>query len=132
MQEKFHCSILGFLFGFYLDIVNGRLVGTTAILLCLIGFFAEYMYKNTSNDNKVTIILLVLASTFAFEAISYIFSIWRLNVSLEIFGFVKILFIEIVYNVILTIIFYPIIQKSNNFLSGIFKNKNLSNKIFMV
>lgn len=132
MLEKFHGSILGFLFGFYIDIVNGRLVGATAILLCLIGFFAEYMYKNTSNDNKVTIILLALANTFIFEVIAYIFSIWRLNVSLEIFSFVKILFIETVYNVILTIILYPIIQKSNDFLSEIFKNKNSSNKIFMI
>ena len=123
---------LGFLFGLYIDIINGRLVGISAILLCLIGFFAEYMYKNISNDNKVTMILIVAFNTVFFETIGYIISMWRLSVTGEFFEFIKILGIETFYNIIITIIIYPIIQKTSIWLLDVFKNKNLTNKIFMV
>ena len=129
---KWNGLVLGLLFGFYIDIVNGRLVGISAILLGLIGFFAEYMYKNISNDNKVTIILIVVVNTFLFEFLSYMFSIWKLSVTAEFLEFAKILAIEIFYNALITIIFYPIIQKSNTLLTDVYKNKSMVNKIFMV
>ena len=121
---------LGFLFGLYIDILNGRLVGISAILLCLIGFLAEYLYKNISNENKVTIMILVAFSTFLFEGLEYLFYIWKLGGTLEPFSFIKILFIEILYNVLLTIILYPLIQKEGNLLVDTFKNK--LNKVFVI
>ena len=120
----------GFLFGFYIDILNGRVVGISAILLCLIGFLAEYIYKNISNENKFTMMLLVALSTFLFESLEYIFYIWKLGASLELFSFIKILFIEVLYNVILTIMLYPLIQKGGNILVDTFKNK--LNKVFVL
>lgn len=129
---KWNGAILGFLFGFYIDIVNGRMVGVSAILFGLIGFFAEYMYKNTSNDNKVTMILIVVLNTILYETFGYLISIWKLSVTGEVFSFIKILGIEIFYNIIITIIVYPIIQKVSVTLLNIFKNKNITNKIFMV
>lgn len=123
---------LGFLFGFYIDIMDGRLVGMSAIILCLVGFFAEFMYKNISNDNKATMILIVAVNTVFYELLCYIVSIWRLNVAIEIFSFIKILSIETFYNIFIIIIIYPIIQKSSIWLSNVFKNKNLTNKIFMI
>lgn len=123
---------LGFLFGFYIDIMNGKLVGISAIILCLVGFLAEFVYKNISNDNKATLILIVAVNTVLFELFCYIVSIWRLGVSMEIFSFIRILLIETFYNILIIIITYPIIQKSSIWMSNIFKNKNFTNKIFMV
>ena len=130
MQEKNGGMGFGFLFGFYIDILNGRVVGISAILLCLIGFLAEYIYKNISNENKFTMMLLVALSTFLFESLEYIFYIWKLGASLELFSFIKILFIEVLYNVILTIMLYPLIQKGGNILVDTFKNK--LNKVFVL
>lgn len=120
----------GFLFGFYIDILNGRIVGISAILLCLIGFFAEDIYKTISNENKFTMMLLVGLSTFLFESLEYIFYIWKLGVTPEVFSFGKILFIEVLYNVLLTIILYPLMQKGGNILVDTFKNK--LNKVFVL
>ena len=90
------------------------------------------MYKNTSNDNKVTMILIVVLNTILYETFGYLISIWKLSVTGEAFSFIKILGIEIFYNIIITIIVYPIIQKVSVTLLNIFKNKNITNKIFMV
>ena len=130
MQVKNGGMSLGFLFGFYIDILNGRIVGISAILLCLIGFLAEYVDKNISNENKVTMIAIVALGTFLFEGLQYLFYIWKLGVTLELFSFIKILFIEILYNIIITIILYPLIQKGSNILSNIFKNK--LSKVFVI
>lgn len=130
MQEKNGGMFLGFLFGFYIDILNGRIVGISAILFCLIVFLAEYVYKNISNENKATMMLLVASSTLLFESLEYVFYIWKLGVTLELVSFAKILVIEILYNVIITIILYPLIQKGSNILYDIFKNK--LSKVFVL
>ena len=130
MQEKNGGMFLGFLFGFYIDILNGRIVGISAILFCLIVFLAEYVYKNISNENKATMMLLVASSTLLFESLEYVFYIWKLGVTLELVSFTKILVIEILYNVIITIILYPLIQKGSNILYDIFKNK--LSKVFVL
>lgn len=116
-------AISGFLCGLYIDIINGRFVGISAIMLALIGFLAEYMNKNVSTDNKITIILIVIANTLAYEVAYYIGSIWKLSVSLEMIPFMKILCIEVFYNVMLTIILYPSIQKLGIYLFETFNNK---------
>lgn len=130
MREKNGGMFLGFLFGFYIDILNGRIVGISAILFCLIVFLAEYVYKNISNENKATMMLLVASSTLLFESLEYVFYIWKLGVTLELVSFAKILVIEILYNVIITIILYPLIQKGSNILYDIFKNK--LSKVFVL
>ena len=130
MQEKNGGIGFGFLFGFYIDILNGRVVGISAILFCLIVFLAEYVYKNISNENKATMMLLVASSTLLFESLGYVFYIWKLGVTLELVSFAKILVIEILYNVIITIILYPLIQKGSNILYDIFKNK--LSKVFVL
>lgn len=130
MQEKNGGIGFGFLFGFYIDILNGRVVGISAILFCLIVFLAEYVYKNISNENKATMMLLVASSTLLFESLGYVFYIWKLGVTLELVSFTKILVIEILYNVIITIILYPLIQKGSNVLYDIFKNK--LSKVFVL
>lgn len=130
MQEKNGGMGFSFLFGFYIDILNGRVVGISAILFCLIVFLAEYVYKNISNENKVTMMLIVASSTLLFESLEYVFYIWKLGVTLELVSFAKILVIEILYNVIITIILYPLIQKGSNILYDIFKNK--LSKVFVL
>ena len=77
-------------------------------------------------------ILIVVLNTILYETFGYLISIWKLSVTGEAFSFIKILGIEIFYNIIITIIVYPIIQKVSVTLLNIFKNKNITNKIFMV
>lgn len=125
MQEKFHGGVCGFLFGMYLDIINGKVIGISAVCLCIVGFFSEFINKNISNDNKFTIILMIAVNTFVYEFLAYIFSIWKLSVNPEFLAFFKTIIVEILFNSVLIIILYPIIQIFRDFLNNIFENKKM-------
>ncbi len=122
--------VLGIIFGFYLDVVVGRQIGISGIMLGLIGLAGEYLDKNFSKESRITIILMIISSTVVFEVGSYMFSLITLPVTVEIFGFLKILLIETLYNVIVTIIIYPIIQKLGHLLEETFKTRNILTRYF--
>ncbi len=122
--------VLGIIFGFYLDIVIGRRIGVSGIMLGIIGLAGEYLDKNFSKESRITIILMIICSTIIFEVGTYIFSLITLPVTVEILGFLKILFIETLYNVIITIIIYPIIQKLGHILEETFKTRNILTRYF--
>lgn len=122
--------IFGIIFGVYLDVVIGRQLGVSGIMLGLIGLAGEHLDKNFSKESKITIILMIMGSTIVYEVGSYIFSIVTLDITAEILSFIKILTIEILYNVIITIIIYPIIQKLGHSLEEIFKTRNILTRYF--
>lgn len=117
--------ILGILFGLYIDFLTGMSVGTTAFLLGIIGLVAEYLDKSFSKDSRITIIIMVSVATIIYEIVYYIFKVFRWGIRFEIISFIKILLLEILFNIILTIILYPIIQIVGNKLEDIFKNKKV-------
>lgn len=122
--------IFGILLGFYIDIVIGRRVGITAIILGLIGLIGEILDKNFSKESRVTIMLMMAGSTVIFELGSYIFNVITLDMNLEIVSFIKILLIEVIYNIIIVIIIYPLIQKLGHLLEEVFKTKNILTRYF--
>ena len=123
-------SILGIVFGLFLDIVLGNSGFITAIILGIIGLIAEYLEKNFSKDSRITLILIIASGTAFYEIIFYTFKILTTSASLEILNFIKILSIEIVFNILITIIVHPVIQKVGNKLESLFKNKNIMLKYF--
>jgi hypothetical protein len=66
-----------------------------------------------------------MASTAVYEILQYFINIVGSNITMEIIPFIKILLIEMVFNAILTIILYPIIQKVGFYIEGEFKEKNI-------
>lgn len=90
-------------------------------MFCVIGFLATYFDKKVSKDSKITILLMVAGSTILFETVVYIYSCVVYLVPMQIIGFIKILFIEVLFNVLLTIILYPIIKKTGYFFESSFK-----------
>ena len=121
---------LGIILGIYLDVLTSKQVGISAIAFALIGFLGGYLDKNFSKDSKITILLMVTGSTIIFETISYIYSCARYNVSAQILGFIRILLIEIIFNVLLTIIIYPLIKSTGSFLEDTFKKKKFLTRYF--
>lgn len=122
--------ILGLILGFYIDIVIGRQIGITGIMLGIIGLIGEYLDKNFSKESRVTIMLMMAGCTIIFEVGCYIFSIITLGINLEIISFAKILLTEVMYNLIIVIIIYPIIMKMGQILEDIFKIKNILTRYF--
>ena len=68
-------TIMGFLFGVYIDILIGKSIGFSGIILMAIGFIGGYLDKTFSKDSKLTIILIVIGSTIFFELITYIYNV---------------------------------------------------------
>lgn len=116
---------LGVIFGIYLDIVLGNSTFISGALLGLIGLIAEYLEKSFSKDSRITIILIITVGTALFETAFYVFKIITTGASLEFLQFIKILAIEIIFNILITIILYPFIQKMGNILEKLFKNVTL-------
>lgn len=123
-------TIMGFIFGIYLDILTGKSIGFSGIVLMGIGFMGGYLDKTFSKDSKLTIILTVIGSTIVFELLTYIYNVLKFGTLFEFITFSKILFVELVFNTLLTIIIYPIIQKLGYKLENIFKENKILTRYF--
>lgn len=122
--------IFGVLFGIYIDLVIGKTIGITGILLGLIGFIGELLSKNFSKDSRFTIMLMVMFATAVFEVLLYVYNIIKYGLIIEPISFIKILIIEVLFNAILTIIFYPIIKKLGYKLENIYEEKVMITRFF--
>lgn len=99
-------------------------------MFVMIVILADIYDKNFSKDNRITIMIIVLSTTIIYELGMYILNVFKLSISLELISFIKILIIECIYNILLTIIIYPIIQKLGDLLEEIFKEQKILTKYF--
>ena len=102
-------------------VVNGKIFGQVALMLGIVGLLGEYLDKSFSKESRITLMLMVASTTIIYEVGIYIINIIKLNASIELALFLKILAIETIYNTIITIIMYPIIQRLGEKLESTFK-----------
>ena len=86
--------------------------------------------KNFSKDSRMTIMLMVAGITASYEIIIYFLNYFILNGNLEILEFLKILLIEIIYNIIITIIIYPLIKKFGYYIENEYKGNKILTRYF--
>ncbi len=120
----------GVVSGIVLDSIFGKTIGITAIMLCIIGYLGAYFDKNFSKENKLTIILMVAGATLIYELGSYFISSLILEFEREFGMFFKIVIIEMIYNILLTIILYPLIHKFGYSIDRTFKKNNILTRYF--
>lgn len=123
-------TIYGIIIGLILDITVGNKVGIYTLALAAVGLSAGIFAKNFSKDSKVTILVMVVSLTFAFELISYLLNYLILNSNLELFNFFGILFVEIIYNVLLTLIIYPLFNKFGYYIEHEYKGDQILTRYF--
>ena len=122
--------VLGIIFGFYIDLIIGRQIGISGIMIGIVGLIGELLDKNFSKESRLTIMLMIAGCTAVYEIGCYTFNAMTLEISFEILPFIKILLIEIMYNLIITIIIYPLIQKTGHALEDTFKTKKILTRYF--
>ena len=122
--------ILGIIFGLFIDIVIGRQIGISCVMFGIIGLLGEYLDKNFSKESRITIMLMIAGSTVIYELGCYIFNAITLDINVEIISFLKILLIETIYNLLISIVIYALIQKLGHALEEIFKTKNILTRYF--
>ena len=122
--------IYGVIFGLLLDLFISRNIGITAIMLGIIGIIGVIFDKNFSKENRITLIVMVIIGTIVFESGEYIISYFINKFDFEIISFIKILLIECLYNSILTIILYPLIQNFGNIIETEYKGNKILTRYF--
>ena len=122
--------IYGVAIGAILDLVIGMQIGINAVGLGVIGFLSATFDKNFSKDSRATIMFMVLGTTLIFEVFVYVLNYSILGINAELINFVKILSIEIIYNLILVIIIYPIIQKFGYLIENEDKGNTILTRYF--
>lgn len=122
--------ICGLGFGLYLDIVLGKTVGISALVLGVVGMFGEILSKNFSKDSRFIVCLMVLGTTALYELAVYLLTMLRTGSDIEILAFLKILLVELIFNELITIIIYPIIKKAGYYLENLFDDKFILTRYF--
>lgn len=116
--------------GILVDIVIGKTIGIYSVSLGAIGFLAALFDKNFSKDSRMTIIFMVAGSTIIFEIINSLLNYMILGTNIEIIYFIIILVTEVVYNIILTIILYSLIQKFGYYIENEYKGNKILTRYF--
>lgn len=122
--------IYGVALGGILDLVIGTQIGINAVGLGILGFLAATFDKNFSKDSRATIMFMVLGATLIYEVIVYILNYMIFSTNIEIINFVRILAIEIIYNLIIVIILYPLIQKCGYAIENEYKGNKILTRYF--
>lgn len=117
---KTYGLILGVILGLILDFFVGTKIGINAIIMGITGVFGAILDKNFSKDSRITLMFMVFFSTIIFELIFYVLQILICNMQIETLPFLKIIIIEIIYNLMITIIIYPGFQKFGNYVQNVF------------
>ena len=99
-------------------------------MLGIVGGMGGMLDKNFSKDSRMTIIVMTIGVTTFYEVGMYIINYFIVGTTIEIIPFIKILLIENLYNVILTIILYPLLQKTGYFIEDSFKGKQILTRYF--
>ena len=123
-------TIYGVVIGLILDFLFSQKIGIQAVTLGLVGFLAAIFDKNFSKDSRMTIMLMVLGSTVIVEVLNYLLAYMFININVEIFYFIRTLIIEVIYNIILTIIIYPLIQKFGYDIENEYKGNKILTRYF--
>ena len=74
--------------------------------------------------------LMIAVLTAIFEIISYLVSYMIFTTNVEIMQFIRILLIEVIYNVILTVIIYPLLQKLGYYIENEYTGNRILTKYF--
>ena len=121
----------GIIYGFFLDSLIGRNIGTSSLMLGIIGLIGGYIDKNFSKDNRLMIMAMVTVTTIIYEIGLYIIQSVVLSYQIEQINIlIKTLAIEIIFNMIITIIIYPLIKKAGYYVEGVFKESNVLTRYF--
>ena len=123
-------AIYGVSVGLILDIIVGNKIGIYTISLGGVGLASGIFAKNFSKDSRLTIMLMVAGLTFVYELIVYTLNYFLLNSNLEILKFIEILIVETIYNILITIIVYPLFKKFGYYIEHEYKGNKILTRYF--
>ncbi len=122
--------IYGIIYGIFLDIWVGKNLGLTSIALALIGLISGMFDKTLSKDNRMTVLLMGMICTIIYEIALYFMQYMIFHINVEISVFIKILLVEVIYNLLLITILYPLMNKTGYEIEEEIKGNRILTKYF--
>ncbi|QZY56602.1 rod shape-determining protein MreD [Crassaminicella profunda] len=104
-------AIIGFFTGMLQDILLGNMIGANALIYMLIGYNIGILEKKIYKDNHLAPIFFTTISTILYQLMYYVIMYIAHNGANIIFLFRKIVFLEVIYNAVLSIFIYSILYK---------------------
>ena len=102
--------IYGIIFGIFLDFWIGKTLGLTSVALALIGLISGILDKTFSKDSRLIVLVMGILCTIIYESVLYLMQYIMIRINVEIWQFIEVLSIELIYNVIIIIILYPLMK----------------------
>ena len=121
---------IGIIFGIFIDLWVSKTLGLTSIALAVIGTISGLMDKTFSKDSRLIILLMGGICTIIYEVLLYIMQYVVIGINVEILQFTKILLIEIIYNVIIIIILYPLMKVTGYEIENEIKGDKILTRYF--
>lgn len=125
-----HGIIYGIIFGIFIDLWIGKTLGITSIVLALIGVISGMLDKTFSKDSRLIVLLMGVVCTLIYEIVLYLMQYMVFRINIEIVEFLKILSIEVIYNVIIIIILYPLINVTGYEIENEIKGDKILTRYF--
>ena len=128
--NKYYGFGTGVILGILLDFFIGKAIGINGIILGIAGLLGGIFTKTFSKDNRMTMMVLVVLITLICELLSYTYQIILFKLTINVLNFIKIILLEVLYNAILLIILYPLLQKLGNKLEKIFTEDKIITRYY--
>lgn len=126
MRGKKEGLIIGFFCGFLIDIFYGDVLGFYALIYMYIGYLNGFFNKLFYDEDIKLPIILITLSDLLYGIIIYLF-LFLLRSRLDfIYYSVHIIIPEVVYTIVVTIVFYRVIRAINRKLES--KEKRSASK----
>lgn len=122
--------IYGIIYGIFIDIWIGKNLGITSIALAIIGLLGGIFDKNFSKDSRITVMFMGAICTITYEVVVYIMQYFIVGINIEIIEFIKILLIEILYNLLLIVILYPLMKMTGYEIENEIKGDKILTRYF--
>lgn len=122
--------IYGIIYGIFIDLWIGTNIGITSICLAIVGALGGIFDKNFSKDSRITVLLMCATVTIIYEVIYCILKFIILETNIDMLAFTKILAIEIMYNILLSIILYPLIKVTGYEIENEIKGDKILTRYF--
>ncbi|MCL2576201.1 MAG: rod shape-determining protein MreD [Defluviitaleaceae bacterium] len=110
-------AIIGFCAGLLYDLMFGRIVGVSALLLMMTGFVAGKPFADFFKENYIAPVLLIAAASLSYEIAFYVIN-FLLQGRTDFFRYMGIVILPTTaYNLVLGIFIYRAIYGINNLIT---------------
>ena len=123
-------QIMGFIIGLFTDFLFSDSIGISAVLFMLIGYSGEILQKRFPKNSKITLIIMSSITTGIYELLRVCYRYMFFSSQMGFVQFITTVVIELLFNALLIIILYPIINKSAIVVDDTFNGNDTITKYF--